>query len=682
MSELEEILNRWNKISKSIIETQEITRQAAKTILEIFINQVKKGEEINLENIDKFCGKEELLDAMQIKLIEISQQQEGKNRRNMLDTAQELTVENMNNPIVWQKLTNMDNVKIASVENMQIEEKQDIEPIAEKIIEDNGQTTTELAVVEPKVNWFKKIKQAIEINKNNSLIEDIEEKLNFYSKIRRAIGISQNKTIYFFGDINQETGEWENVKVEVGEFPRTIKYEQQERLLAIEINGVSKVERKHGLPLYYNLQKVKFGAGVKIIGQELFNENKSIKQVIIGEEVEIIESESFRETLLKKIEIPDNVKVIGKGAFARCFELKEVNIGKGVETIEERGFYDTRFEKINIPDNVKRIGKEAFEYCYELREVTIGQGVEIIGEKAFESSGLEKINIPDNVKKVCFRAFANCDKLKEAVLGKSVENYENNIFNTAIDKVEILDDEPDEIENFDFEYSFKLRERNERLGVKNKGKTVYIFGDVNEKTGKWENVETLIAKFPKEMTVRQKERLLAIDINYIPEVGRSLYGYPNLKKVKFGRGVKRIETYAIEECRRLTDIVIGEDVESIEWRAFRDIPIEKIEIPDNVKDIDNQALKMCEKLKEIIVGPKLLKQAEEVVSRMENCKVKLKDNEKETSNCLELELPIQTIGKATSDVPIEKKVQVEQYETSKMEKLESKEETNNSATIE
>ncbi|MEX1816136.1 leucine-rich repeat protein [Metamycoplasma hominis] len=70
-----------------------------------------------------------------------------------------------------------------------------------------------------------------------------------------------------------------------------------------------------------------------------------------------------------KVTIPSSVKEIGEWAFSDCKYLKEVILNEGLEKIDSGAFQDTNIESIFIPGSVKEIGESAFSGCWYLKEV-------------------------------------------------------------------------------------------------------------------------------------------------------------------------------------------------------------------------------------------------------------------------------------------------------------------------
>lgn len=310
-----------------------------KIALKILESQARKGEEININLINAFCNKEELIVAIQEELIDIAQTQGVEERRNTLTLARELTEENINSSILWKVLTNIEEVKIASSEAI-VTEVETMET------QQSEQNTTALERVNYKKSWLEKAK----------------DNLRFLLK---------RTTVYTFGDINKDTGEWENIEIEMGKFPRKMSSRKCERLLTLEINDISEVVFTKILMQYKNLQRIEFGRGVHYIGKDFCYGFKRLREVLIGDGVYEIGERAFAGLDIEKINIPDSVDRIEEAAFLGCIKLKEVNLGNEVRKIGRTAFFGTEIEKIEIPGTVEKIGEMAFAKCRMMKEVIV-----------------------------------------------------------------------------------------------------------------------------------------------------------------------------------------------------------------------------------------------------------------------------------------------------------------------
>ena len=97
--------------------------------------------------------------------------------------------------------------------------------------------------------------------------------------------------------------------------------------------------------------------------------NKTIKKVIIGDNVQIIPNYlCLGLEGLAEIIIPNNVTKIGSEAFRGCNSLISVTIGNSVATIGSSAFYKcSSLTTIIIPENVTSIGTSAFADCSKLQ---------------------------------------------------------------------------------------------------------------------------------------------------------------------------------------------------------------------------------------------------------------------------------------------------------------------------
>ncbi|MGN0342793.1 MAG: leucine-rich repeat domain-containing protein [Roseburia sp.] len=86
---------------------------------------------------------------------------------------------------------------------------------------------------------------------------------------------------------------------------------------------------------------------------------------------------------VEKLVIPDTVKTIGHGAIGINKNLKEVDLGNGVEVIEEAAFCNTGIEQIELPESLKKL--EYMSLPITLKEATfLGGELEECGNYFFE----------------------------------------------------------------------------------------------------------------------------------------------------------------------------------------------------------------------------------------------------------------------------------------------------------
>ena len=146
----------------------------------------------------------------------------------------------------------------------------------------------------------------------------------------------------------------------------------------------------------------------KIIGKMAFAQCKTLKKVIIG----------------------NNVLEIQDGAFSDCSALTTVKMNECVSTIGKAAFLDcVSLQSIKVPNSVENIADAAFCGCNSLQNVYIGKNTKIIGARAFYNTSIKSITLPKSVEILSKEAFGECAKLKTIIIyGKLKEISEDIVF--------------------------------------------------------------------------------------------------------------------------------------------------------------------------------------------------------------------------------------------------------------
>ena len=136
----------------------------------------------------------------------------------------------------------------------------------------------------------------------------------------------------------------------------------------------------------------------KEIGYLWFNGVKSIKEIIIGDEVKSIGGTDYHD-----------------GAFERYINLSKVTIGNSVEHIGTRTFGKcSGLTTVTIPNSVKTIGQQAFWACSGLTSIVLPDQIATIEQYTFDGcSSLTSLSIPSSVTSIEEFAFNDCRGLKE-----------------------------------------------------------------------------------------------------------------------------------------------------------------------------------------------------------------------------------------------------------------------------
>lgn len=206
-----------------------------------------------------------------------------------------------------------------------------------------------------------------------------------------------------------------------------------------------------------NDENVTIPAGVRVIGEDAFSGNLSMKTLTIPNGVEEIRYHAFSGCdMLESVNIADSVRIIGQAVFSDCGSLRDVTIGDGLvnmgggvfagcpnlstvniksskyhcrggviyneaeTTLVEMlgGCETTAYE---MPSTVTRIDPYAFWDCDKLAYVQLSAALSEIPAYSFSGcTGLTAVSVPYSVKRIEAKAFSDCRNLQYAEIPGTV----------------------------------------------------------------------------------------------------------------------------------------------------------------------------------------------------------------------------------------------------------------------
>ena len=353
---------------------------------------------------------------------------------------------------------------------------------------------------------------------------------------------------------------------------------------------------------------------VKVIADNAFKDNNTIKSVTISDSVTTIEDNAFYNcsnlttviisensqlitignsafyncSSLTSIYIPDSVTTIGDYAFRDCSKLTTVTISENSQliTIGYSAFYNcSSLTSIYIPDSVTTIENNAFYNCSNLTTVTIGGDSQLtsINYYAFYNcSSLTSIFIPSSVATIGDCAFRNCSNLTIYCGVDSKKEGWSNYWNYS-DCPVIWNSYKAIYGNLDaFEYiAYHDSEGNPYIVITryNGSNTDVVIPEYIEVNG-----EQIVVK--------------AIADN-------AFYKNDTIKSVTIPNSVTTIGDYAFSDCSNLATVTISENSQliSIGSSAFEGCSsLTSIFIPDSVTTIGDYAFRDCSKLTTVTIS--------------------------------------------------------------------------------
>ena len=243
---------------------------------------------------------------------------------------------------------------------------------------------------------------------------------------------------------------------------------------ALEIAGAGKWDTPPELlASKEKITKVIFSEGINTIGQASFADCENLKEIVLPESLQIIETKAFAGCGIKSLNVGRNVALIVPDAFDECeltdikisadnayystdrygvifnktktelllfsdgFKMNSYTVPKTVEKIGEYAFLgNERIVTVEFPDSLKEIGTRAFADCSNLKNIILPSQLNSISVSAFENcSSITKIDFPDSLHIISDSSFAGCTGLTEITIPKSVTTIGNNAFAESVEKV-------------------------------------------------------------------------------------------------------------------------------------------------------------------------------------------------------------------------------------------------------
>ena len=257
------------------------------------------------------------------------------------------------------------------------------------------------------------------------------------------------------------------------------------------------------------------------------------------------------------------VRAIGDMVFTNCESIKEVIISEGIRTIGHSAFKGcVSLESLQIPEGVYEIGHNAFEKCSSLTYVKLPSSLAELGYGAFIScTGLVQVELSSNLAIIRHNVFSKCYRLVRIVIPKSVSEIQEYAFNSCYSLIEV--------ENLSEYITVTNDESNGGVGL-------YAL-NIGNCDGDFESKLT----FAKEgyavfengyqyilLSYTGKDKILELSIDIEKINDYAFYGAKNLCKIKM-QGVCEIGNYAFYDCTNLMMIDFGSGDLTFGSKAFR-----------------------------------------------------------------------------------------------------------------
>ncbi len=327
------------------------------------------------------------------------------------------------------------------------------------------------------------------------------------------------------------------------------------------------------------------GHTVVAIGNSVFQNNLSLRYVVIPETVTAIKNWTFAGcSNLKNVTFQNGLLSIGEHAFDKCVSLTDVSLPKSLTTLGSNAFAEcTGLVHVYIPKGITNCDYSPFMKCSRLNAFTFEDGIDNIPSKIFGNcTGLKGITIPDTVKVINNNAFEKCVNLQSITFSNTLTKIGDWVFTDCAALTELI-------------FPETLTEIGEMAFINCTGLTEVTL--------------------PKNLTTLKGEafgRCLNLERVFIPKSitncttayawdGGGYYGPFNrdqkLTDVTFEEGIEYIPTNLFYGCTGLATVTLPDSVKVIRDRAFSDCTkLESITLSNSLTTIENWVFSGCKKL--------------------------------------------------------------------------------------
>lgn len=134
------------------------------------------------------------------------------------------------------------------------------------------------------------------------------------------------------------------------------------------------------------------GLPVTAVGNNAFNGNTTIKELIIKDGINTIGERAFSGTKITKLSLTPSITVLNYGAFSGC-GITDLQFVEGLQRIETRAFMNIKIEKLVLPKSITFLNEWSFALCSNLKEVVFNSKPRLVGETFPSCTNINSIKV-------------------------------------------------------------------------------------------------------------------------------------------------------------------------------------------------------------------------------------------------------------------------------------------------
>ncbi len=358
-----------------------------------------------------------------------------------------------------------------------------------------------------------------------------------------------------------------------------------------------------------NIEKVIIGNKVQCIPYNFVSQGSKIQSISIPHSVTSIGDYAFHNCSgLTSLTIPENLSTIGSNTFSGCNNIKELT-WNAINLSTNGGIPTSNIEKVIIGSNVQTIPNSFVRYS-KITSVLIPSSVTKIGEYAFANTDIVTARIPETVQYVGYGVYAYCTKMVKFFNATDL-NYNYWIYNSgckyAISKGNgsgfgyslILDPNTSfEVEGITYEI-FDITNRLVRIVDVDETKCA---ANIEIKQVRYHNVEfTPVLLGTAALAGNYTVKSFKFNRNVI-SIPKYAFYESALTKAEIPNSITSIDQHAFENCKRMTEFVVGTGVNTIDQYVLAGCSaLRRVELGANVSQINANSFNGCNKIKTLRV---------------------------------------------------------------------------------
>ena len=197
----------------------------------------------------------------------------------------------------------------------------------------------------------------------------------------------------------------------------------------------------------YGTTDYKVGSRIyKAPGARMFSECSKLSNIVLGENINLLNTYCFHGTAITEFTVPARVKFVYDAAFHSCTKMTKFVMEEGVtylgwaalfgcssltdvtipETITGGNIATwafgacTSLESIELPSKLTNLKKRTFSGCTSLKSIELPETVTTLGDRVFIGcTALESVKL-SNITKIDVQTFNNCPKLTSITIPETV----------------------------------------------------------------------------------------------------------------------------------------------------------------------------------------------------------------------------------------------------------------------